>query len=142
MFGTNAALFHSFVPCVLEISQPDLTRRDATSLYVHFPGLMERSSTSLWLKHEISTAIRKCWGTLENGPYQVITQRHASSYRNRLLGVTRADAFRVGCPNIRRKPELGPFASCKTPDSLGAKLLVASTAGLQKQAPWHADALL
>ena len=70
------------------------------ALYVHCPGLIERSSTSLWLKHVISTAILLCWKTLENGPYQVIMQRYVMSYRNRPLGVTRANAFQVGCPNI------------------------------------------
>ena len=70
------------------------------ALYVHCPGLIERSSTFLWLKHVISTASSAVLENLGKRPYQVIMQRYVLSYRNRPPGVTRANAFQVGCPNI------------------------------------------
>ena len=111
MFGTNPSVKEirgcllSFIPFFLVYSKlRSQTSQGETlqpmALFVHCPRLIERSSTSLWLKHVISTAFLLCWRTLENGPYQVIMQRYMMSYRNRPLEVTRANAFQVGFPNI------------------------------------------
>ena len=97
---------------------------------------------------------------LEIGPFRVITQQYASSFKNQKIEDTRANVFPAGCTNI---PFSVPFCngshddhrysadpcgaladfktihekakkvsvrelSRKTPDSVGAKLFIASTA--------------
>ena len=94
-------------------------------------------------------------------PYQTTIQRHVSLYGNRLFGVTRANAFRVGCPHIPfsaqfwNRSSVADFKNIlekarrktvhdllfKTLDSLGAKLLTASTA-LRAYRNRHLDTLM
>ena len=75
-------------------------RRCAAKFTTPKHSLIEHSSISLWLKHATAFATLMSLRTLENGPYRVTMQLHASSDRNRLFGVTRANAFQFGCPNI------------------------------------------
>ena len=99
----NCLLPFLFFPSTLGIAQPDFTRRDsaADGKYARRPGLIERLSISLWLKHATSTGTPTSWRTLEKRPYRVTMWLYASSFKNRLFGATRANAFRVGCPNTR-----------------------------------------
>ena len=53
--------------------------------YTHCPGLIEHSSTSLWLKLATSTAILTYLRILENGLFRVTMQMYALSCRNRTI---------------------------------------------------------
>ena len=74
--------------------------QQSTVQYAHCPGLTERLSISLWLRHAISTTILMCLRILRNGPYRVTMQPCVSSNRNGQIGATRSNVSRVGCPNI------------------------------------------
>ena len=102
----KAALFHSFFHHVLEITQPDFTKRDSTADGT-FRTLSRIDRTFINLPMAESQDFH-CYShfsrILGNGPYRVTMQLYVSSYKSRLSGVTRANAFRVGYPNI-------PFSS-------------------------------
>ena len=150
-------------PHVLEIAQPDYTRRDSTQPLrskALYQGLIASLLTYLWLRRVIFNATpmsSRIWGTR---PFRVITRRYVLSFISPQIGDSRANAFQVGCSNI---PFSAPFCndltmttlllyrsfgalaefkailekakrltirelSRKTPDSSGAKLLIACTA--------------
>ena len=73
----NMPFLLSFFPRVLEIAQPDKTRRDATAngVFRTSSSIIQYSSTFLWLRYETSTAILMSSRTLESGPYRVTTQQ-------------------------------------------------------------------
>ena len=99
----KAAIFRSFFPHVLEVAQTDFARREIqqlTVLYAHCPESTEHLTIFLRLKHGTSIAIPTHLKILANGPYRAIIQLCGSSFKHQQFDVTRAGAFRVGCPNI------------------------------------------
>ena len=102
--------FTRFFPHVLEIAQPDYTRRDSTAF-----GIIRTLSRIdrifliyLWVRREIFTATPMSSKTWRIGPFRVITQQYVLSFKNQQIGVTRANAFPAGCPNI---PLSAPFCN-------------------------------
>ena len=97
-------------PHVLEIAQPDYTRRDSTALGVK--GTLSRIDRIFFNLpmaeardfHCYSMSSRT-WGT---GPFRVITRRCVLSLISQPIGCNRANAFQVGCPNI---PFSAPFCN-------------------------------
>ena len=82
----KTAVFHSFFPHVLEVAQPDNTRRIIRTLsridriFVNLPMAEARDF------HCYSMSSRT-WGT---GPFRVITRRYASSFQSPQIEDTRA----------------------------------------------------
>ena len=98
----KAALFHSFLPHVLEIAQPDFTRETLQSmgLYARCPGSIKRLSIFLWLKHSISIAPPMSPRTLGNGLFRVTMQPYVRLLKNPQFGDNSANASRVLVSNI------------------------------------------
>ena len=96
--AVKAALFRSFVPHVLEIAQPDFTRKDsAADGTLHTLSRIDKAFINVPLAEAGNF---HCLRTLVNGPFRVTTQPYASFFKNRQFGTTKTNAFRVGCPNI------------------------------------------
>ena len=69
----KTAVFHSFFPHVLEVAQPDYTRKDSTAL-----GIIRTLSRIFftiypWLEQETSTVTLTSSITRRIGPFRVIT---------------------------------------------------------------------
>ena len=84
---------------------PNLTKQGealrSIGLSARCPGLIERLSIFLRLKHGISITTPMFSRTSgKEDPYEVIVQLYASSFNKRLFVYINANAFRVGCRNI------------------------------------------
>ena len=101
--------------------------------YAKCQELIASLSTYLWLKHEtfiVTLMSLRTWGS---EPFRVITQRYASSFRSPQIEDTRAlDPFCALAEfNVllnKAKKMTSRELSRQTPDCIGAKLLIASTA--------------
>ena len=99
----KTAMFHSFfLPHVLEIAQPDYTRRDSTAL-----GIIRTLSRidRIFINLPVAEArdfhcYSHVFENLGTGPFRVITQQYVLSLKGQQIGDNRANAFQVGCPNI------------------------------------------
>ena len=110
MFGIRPSLrviqerlpFSMIFPRVLEIAQPGFTRRDSTADgTIHTLPRTDRAFINLPMAEarddHCQSHVLESWTTVHtNWPCSGALLSH----RNRLFGVTRADAFRVGCPKI------------------------------------------
>ena len=92
----TAVLAHNEEYC-MAIFHP-LTR--SMGLYARCPGLVQRPSIFLWLKRVTSIATPMFLRTWGKDPHRAIMQLFVWLFTNRLFEDTRANAFRVGCPNI------------------------------------------
>ena len=89
-------------PHVLDMAQPDYTRRDSTALGIirTCRELIVFFSIYLWLKHVMFTVPLVFSRTWEIEPFRVITQQYASSFKSQQIEDTRLNVFPAGCPNI------------------------------------------
>ena len=98
----KTAMFHSFFHMSLKLL--NLITRGGTpqplGSYALCQGLIVFLSIYLWLKHEIFTVTVMSSRTWEIGPFRVITQQYASSFKSQHIENTRANVFLAGCPNI------------------------------------------
>ena len=98
----KTAMFHSFFPHVLEIAQPDYTRRDSTAL-----GILRTLSRIDRIFINLTMAEARdfhCYShvfeNLGTGPFRVITQQYVLSLKGQQIVDNRANVFPDGCPQI------------------------------------------
>ena len=102
-----------FIPSFrMSLRLPNLTTQGGTPLslgsYARCQGLMVSLSTFLRLRCVTFIATPMFLGIWGTGPFRVITRLYVLSFKNRLIGDNRANAFQVGRPNI---PFSGLFSS-------------------------------
>ena len=136
--------FTPFFPHVLEVAQPDYTRRDSPVFGVirTLPRIF--FTIYPWLEQETSIVTLMSLRTLGSEPFRVITQQYASSFKSQQIEDTRANIFFPILQQLHddHRFSLDPFfalvefkvllhkakkmtkreLSRQTPDCIGAKL--------------------